>query len=83
MSKEDVIEINEPNFVIELKHMKSGSALVLSISKLRVSGDDLDEVMQNLRLALSEFQEASEWLGLIALSFRWMGLIDKVTPIWV
>jgi SepF-like predicted cell division protein (DUF552 family) len=55
-----VQQVNEPNFVVELKHMKSGSALILSISKLRVSGDNLDEVMQHLRVALSEFQEASQ-----------------------
>jgi SepF-like predicted cell division protein (DUF552 family) len=62
MTKENTIiqQINEPNFVVELKHMKSGSALVLSISKLRVSGDNLEEVMQSLRLALTEFQEATE-----------------------
>tara|TARA_B100001175_G_C19499820_1_gene637448 strand:- start:973 stop:1164 length:192 start_codon:yes stop_codon:yes gene_type:complete len=62
MNKENTViqQINEPNFVVELKHMKSGSSLVLSISKLRVSGDDLDEVMQSLRLALSEFQQATE-----------------------
>ena len=62
MNKDNTViqQINEPNFVVELKHMKSGSSLVLSISKLRVSGDDLDEVMQSLRLALSEFQEATE-----------------------
>tara|TARA_R100001163_G_C4940252_1_gene112408 strand:- start:186 stop:377 length:192 start_codon:yes stop_codon:yes gene_type:complete len=62
MNKDNTViqQINEPNFVVELKHMKSGSSLVLSISKLRVSGDDLDEVMQSLRLALSEFQQATE-----------------------
>lgn len=62
MNKENTViqQINEPNFVVELKHMKSGSSLVLSISKLRVSGDDLDEVMQCLRLALNEFQQATE-----------------------
>jgi|TARA_R100000234_G_scaffold96432_1_gene64731 hypothetical protein len=62
MNKDNTViqQINEPNFVVELKHMKSGSSLVLSISKLRVSGDDLDEVMQSLRLALSEFQDATE-----------------------
>ena len=48
-------QINEPRYVLEVKHMKSGSALVLSISKLRVSGDNLDEVMQDLNQALSDY----------------------------
>jgi hypothetical protein len=43
MTEEKTIiqQINEPKYVLEVKHMKSGSSLVLSISKLRVSGDDL------------------------------------------
>ena len=48
-------QINEPKYVLEIKHMKSGSALVLCISKLRVSGDDLEEVMVDLKAALDEF----------------------------
>tara|TARA_R100000656_G_scaffold123444_1_gene100022 strand:- start:268 stop:465 length:198 start_codon:yes stop_codon:yes gene_type:complete len=48
-------QINEPRYVLEVKHMKSGSALVLSISKLRVSGDNLDEVMQDLNQALGDY----------------------------
>ena len=48
-------QINEPRYVLEIKHMKSGSALVLCISKLRVSGDDLDKVMADLKAALEEF----------------------------
>ena len=57
MNKENTViqQINEPNFVVELKHMKSGSSLVLSISKLRVSGDDLTEVMSELRTALDDY----------------------------
>jgi hypothetical protein len=35
--------------------MKSGSSLVLSISKLRVSGDDLGQVMDDLNLALNDY----------------------------
>jgi len=35
--------------------MKSGSSLVLCISKLRVSGDDLNDVMNELRTALNEY----------------------------
>jgi|TARA_R110000824_G_scaffold35901_19_gene112015 hypothetical protein len=48
-------QIVEPRYVLEIKHMKSGSSLVLCISKLRVSGDNLDEVMVDLRAALDEF----------------------------
>ena len=47
-------QIVEPRYVLEIKHMKSGSSLVLCISKLRVSGDNLDEVMVDLRAALDE-----------------------------
>jgi len=38
--------------------MKSGSALVLCISKLRVSGDNLKEVMADMQSALSDYVEA-------------------------
>lgn len=48
-------QINEPKYVLEVKHMKSGSSLVLCISKLRVSGDDLTEVMSELRTALDDY----------------------------
>jgi len=41
--------------VLEVKHMKSGSSLVLCINKLRVSGDDLNEVMTDLKEALNEY----------------------------
>tara|TARA_R100000152_G_C6767645_1_gene192916 strand:- start:1050 stop:1247 length:198 start_codon:yes stop_codon:yes gene_type:complete len=52
-------QINDPKYVIELKHMKSGSALVLAINKLRVSGDDLSTVMTELSVALNEYIEKS------------------------
>jgi len=57
MTEEKTIiqQINEPKYVLEVKHMKSGSSLVLSISKLRVSGDDLGQVMDDLNLALSDY----------------------------
>ena len=48
-------QINEPKYVVEVKHMKSGSALVLAISKLRVSGDDLTDVMADLNEALGDY----------------------------
>ena len=50
-------EINEPRYVLEVKHMKSGSALVLSISKLKVSGDNLNEVMMDLQHALNDYTQ--------------------------
>tara|TARA_R100000008_G_C3571553_1_gene162483 strand:- start:1227 stop:1421 length:195 start_codon:yes stop_codon:yes gene_type:complete len=58
MNREEQVivnEINEPKYVLEVKHMKSGSALVLSISKLRVSGDNLDEVIDDLKSALNDY----------------------------
>jgi|TARA_R100001443_G_scaffold977_3_gene3860 hypothetical protein len=48
-------QINEPKYVLELKHMKSGSSLILAINKLRVSGDDLEEVINELHTALNEY----------------------------
>lgn len=48
-------QINEPKYVLEVKHMKSGSSLVLCINKLRVSGDNLEEVMSDLKDALNEY----------------------------
>lgn len=48
-------QITEPRYVVEVKHMKSGSTLVLAISKLRVSGDDLTEVMADMKAALGEY----------------------------
>tara|TARA_B100000287_G_scaffold398831_1_gene416565 strand:+ start:1278 stop:1535 length:258 start_codon:yes stop_codon:yes gene_type:complete len=54
----ETIPITEPKYVLEVKHMKSGSALVLCISKLRVSGDNLKEVMADMQSALSDYVEA-------------------------
>ena len=48
-------QINEPKYVLELKHMKSGSSLILAINKLRVSCDDLEEVINELHTALNEY----------------------------
>ncbi len=36
--------------------MKSGQNIVLSIEELKVSGDDLDTVMAELRKALEEYK---------------------------
>jgi hypothetical protein len=54
----EITPVNEPKYVLEVKHMKSGSALVLCISKLRVSGDNLKEVMADMQSALSDYVEA-------------------------
>ena len=48
-------QITEPKYVLEVKHMKSGSSLVLCIHKLRVSGDDLEDVMADLKTALADY----------------------------
>ena len=48
-------QIIEPKYVLEVKHMKSGASLVLCIHKLRVSGDDLDDVMTDLKDALADY----------------------------
>jgi len=53
-------QVMEPKYVLEVKHMKSGSSLVLCIHKLRVSGDDLNEVMSDLKDALSEYLGQTE-----------------------
>tara|TARA_R100000008_G_scaffold85803_2_gene76702 strand:+ start:133 stop:336 length:204 start_codon:yes stop_codon:yes gene_type:complete len=48
-------QISEPKYVLEVKHMKSGSSLVLCIHKLRVSGENLDDVMSDLQDALGQY----------------------------
>lgn len=48
-------QVIEPKYVLEVKHMKSGSSIVLCIHKLRVSGDDLNEVMADLKEALTDY----------------------------
>ena len=53
-----IVEIPEnKTYVLEVKHMKSGSSLVLCISKLRVAGDTLEDVKANYDLAMKEFAE--------------------------
>jgi len=53
--REVIEDIPQPKYVLEVKHMKSGSALVLCISKLRVSGDDLAQVMADMTEALNDY----------------------------
>ena len=50
-----ILQKPEPKYVLEVKHMKSGSSLVLCIHKLRVSGDNLDDVMTDLKSALADY----------------------------
>ena len=50
-----ILQKPEPKYVLEVKHMKSGSSLVLCIHKLRVSGDNLDDVMDDLKSALADY----------------------------
>ena len=57
----DINEEMQPKYVLEVKHMKSGSNLVLCISKLRVSGDNLDEVMADLQDALEQYLHKTDW----------------------
>tara|TARA_R100000458_G_C8105090_1_gene130210 strand:- start:371 stop:574 length:204 start_codon:yes stop_codon:yes gene_type:complete len=57
----DINEEMQPKYVLEVKHMKSGSNLVLCISKLRVSGDNLDEVMADLQEALEQYLNKTDW----------------------
>mgnify|MGYP001157226087 FL=1 len=45
-----------PRYSVKLKHMKSGQNIVLSIEELKVSGDDLETVMAELRQALEEYK---------------------------
>lgn len=58
--REVIEDIPQPKYVLEVKHMKSGSNIILCISKLRVSGDNLDEVMEDLQSALSEYLSIPE-----------------------
>ena len=57
METNDATIINEPKYVLEVKHMKSGFALVLCISKLKVSGDNLEDVMKDMKSALNDYVE--------------------------
>jgi len=54
MNQEPIV-IEKP-YTIEVGHSKSGSSHVLIIKKIRVSGDDLDEVIKMLQRALQEFE---------------------------
>jgi hypothetical protein len=55
-----IMQKPEPKYVLEVKHMKSGSSLVLCISKLKVSGNNLDDVMSDLQSALSQYLGQTE-----------------------
>lgn len=51
--------MHEKPYTIEVGHSKSGSSHVLIIKKIRVSGDNLDEVIEMLQRALQEFENLS------------------------
>jgi hypothetical protein len=59
MSQEPAVIMHEKPYTIEVGHSKSGSSHVLIIKKIRVSGDNLDEVIEMLQRALQEFENLS------------------------
>ena len=52
----------QPKYVLEVKHMKSGSNIILCISKLRVSGDDLEQVLADMTEALNDYLSRTDWV---------------------
>tara|TARA_B100000927_G_scaffold288570_1_gene283398 strand:- start:1415 stop:1615 length:201 start_codon:yes stop_codon:yes gene_type:complete len=57
------IQQREPKYVLEVKHMKQGSALVLAINKLRISSDDsFDDVMTEMKNALQQYKNDLEMI---------------------
>lgn len=50
---EEVVENTEQRFVIEVGHNRNSE---LIIKKMRVSGDDLEQCIADLQLALQDFQ---------------------------
>ena len=51
------IQPRERKYVLELKHMKQGSALVLAIHKLRVSDDEsFDTIINKVKDALQQYK---------------------------
>ena len=52
----------QPKYVLEVKHMKSGSNIILCTSKLRVSGDNLAQVLADMTDALNEYLSRTDWV---------------------
>ena len=50
---EEVVENTEQRFVIEVGHNRNSE---LIIKKMRVSGDDLEQCIADLQLALQDFK---------------------------
>tara|TARA_R100000005_G_C4976377_1_gene187642 strand:+ start:353 stop:556 length:204 start_codon:yes stop_codon:yes gene_type:complete len=50
---EEVVENTEQRFVIEVGHNRNNE---LIIKKMRVSGDDLEQCITDLQLALQDFK---------------------------
>jgi len=53
-------EIDEKKYSIEIGHSKSGSAHILVIKSLKIKGDEVEEMMAELKEALSQFEAISE-----------------------
>ena len=56
MNEEKAIIMHEKPYTIEIGHGKEHGTHVLIIKKIRVSGDDLNEVINMLHQALNEFE---------------------------
>ena len=50
---EEIVEKTEQRFVIEIGHNRNSE---LIIKKMRVSGDDLEQCIADLQLALQDFK---------------------------
>ena len=59
MSEMQEIETNYP-YTIEVGHSKSGSAHILVIKSLKVRGDNVEDMMNELKEALKQFDAVSE-----------------------
>ena len=74
---EEVVTNTEQRFVIEVGHNRNNE---LIIKKMRVSGDDLEQCITDLQLALQDFKilPAEQWPFLRASSVVYGS--DKVQP---
>jgi HPt (histidine-containing phosphotransfer) domain-containing protein len=57
---EEKLEENENKYSIEIGHSKSGSAHILVIKSLKVRGDNVEDMMAELKEALKQFEAVSE-----------------------
>ena len=49
-------KIEQHRFSMEIGHSKSGSDHILIIKSLKVRGDNMDELLNELKLALDDFK---------------------------